>query len=88
MSEPVHGASAEKALRTQRTRVRLGIIGAARIAPIAMVRPAAEESEAEVTAVAAREIERARRFAAKHQIPTAYGSYAQLLADPTIDAVS
>jgi predicted dehydrogenase len=88
MSEPIHAASAEKALRhTQRARVRFGIIGAARIAPSAMVQPAAEEPEAEVTAVAAREIERARRFAAKHKIPTAYGSYAHLLADPSIDAV-
>ena len=52
-----------------------------------MVKPAAEESEAEVTAVAARDLERARRFAAKHKIPTAYGSYSQLLADPSIDAI-
>ena len=52
-----------------------------------MVKPAAEESEVEVTAVAARDLQRARQFAAKHRIPTAYGSYAQLLADPSIDAV-
>jgi predicted dehydrogenase len=69
------------------TRVRFGILGAARIAPFAMLKPAAEQSEAEVTAVAARDLERARRFAAKHKIPSAYGSYAQLLADPGIDAV-
>ena len=88
MSEAIHEASAEETLHhQQRARVRFGILGAARIAPMAMVRPAAEESEAEVTAVAAREIERARRFATKHRIPTAYGSYAQLLADPSIDAV-
>ena len=87
MSEPIHGASAEGLRHTQRARVRFGILGAARIAPIAMVNPAAEESEADVTAVAARDLERARRFAAKHKIPTAYGSYAQLLTDPSIDAV-
>jgi predicted dehydrogenase len=52
-----------------------------------MVRPAAEELEAEVTAVAAREIERAAGSPQKHKLPTAYGSYAQLLADPSIDAV-
>ena len=70
MSEPIQGANAEKALRhTQRARVRFGILGAARIAPIAMVKPAAEESEAEVTAVAAREIERARRFATNTESP-------------------
>jgi predicted dehydrogenase len=52
-----------------------------------MVKPAADESEVEVAAVAARDLERARQFAAKHKISTAYGSYAQLLADPRIDAV-
>jgi predicted dehydrogenase len=69
------------------TKIRFGILGAARIAPVAMVKPAAEEPEAEVTAIAARDLERARRFAAKHKISTAYGSYAQLIADPSIDAV-
>jgi predicted dehydrogenase len=55
--------------------------------PIALVKPAADEPEAEVTAIAARDLERARRFAAKHKISTAYGSYAQLLTDPNINAV-
>jgi predicted dehydrogenase len=87
VSEPTHKESAETTPRHTATRVRLGILGAARIAPIAMVKPAAEESEAEVTAIAARDLERARRFAAKHRISAAYGSYAQLLADPSIDAV-
>lgn len=87
VSEPTRQEKAEAAPRHTDTRVRFGILGAARIAPIAMVKPAAEESEAEVTAIAARDLERARRFAAKHKIPMAYGSYAQLLADPRIDAV-
>jgi predicted dehydrogenase len=87
-SEAIHGAGAESALpHTQRARVRIGILGAAKIAPVAMVKPAAKESEAEVTAVAARDLERARRFAARHKVPTSYGSYAQLLADQSIDAV-
>ena len=87
VSEPTHKAGAETATRHADTRVRVGILRAARIAPNAMVKPAAEESEAEVTAVAACDFERARRFAAKHKISKAYGSYAQLLADPSIDAV-
>ena len=40
-----------------------------------------------VVAVAARSLERAQEFADKHGIPTAYGSYDELLADPNIDAV-
>ena len=87
VTEPTHKAGAETATRHADTRVRIGILGAARIAPIAMVKPAADWSEAEVAAIAARDLERARRFAGKHKIPTAYGSYAQLLADPSIDAV-
>src|SRR4030095_4752127 len=87
-SEPTDAESAEKAPRyTDRTRVRIGILGAARIAPGAIVKPAAAEPEAEATAIAARDLERARKFAAKHNIATAYGSYSQLLADPSIDAV-
>jgi predicted dehydrogenase len=88
ISEPAHEESAEGAPgHTAGTRVRFGILGAARIAPVAIVKPAAEDPEAEVVAVAARDGERARRFAAKHRISTAYGSYAELLADPSIDAV-
>ena len=88
ISKPSHEESTEKVpSHTDGTRVRFGILGAARIAPIAMVKPAADWSEAEVAAIAARDLERARRFAGKHKIPTAYGSYAQLLADPSIDAV-
>ena len=40
-----------------------------------------------VVAVAARSLERAQEFADTHGIPTAYGSYEELLADETIDAV-
>ena len=88
MFDPIEGKSAEKSRRDlDRTRVRIGILGAARIAPRAMVKPGAGEPEAEVTAVAARDLERARRFAAKHKISAAYGSYTQLLADPSIDAI-
>jgi predicted dehydrogenase len=88
MSEPTHEAIGERAPRhRQRTKIRVGILGAASIAPIAMVKPAAAESEIEVTAVAARDLQRARQFTAKHEICTAYGSYSQLLADPSIDAV-
>jgi predicted dehydrogenase len=69
------------------TPLRLGILGAARIAPMALVRPATHVPEATVLAVAARDPERARRFAAKHGIPRVHASYEALLADPEIDAV-
>ncbi|KZM74561.1 Gfo/Idh/MocA family oxidoreductase [Nocardia terpenica] len=67
--------------------VRMGILGAARIAPAALVRPARDHPEVTVAAVAARDGERARKFASKHGIATVHDSYEALLADPAVDAV-
>jgi predicted dehydrogenase len=67
--------------------VRIGILGAARIAPAAVIKPARNIGGAEVRAVAARDRGRAERFASKHGIPMVHESYAALLADPEIDAV-
>ncbi|OBK48155.1 Gfo/Idh/MocA family protein [Mycobacterium sp. 1081908.1] len=67
--------------------IRIGILGAARIAPLAVVNPAKQHSQVEVAAVAARDSERARAFAAKHGIPRVHDSYDALIADPAIDAV-
>ena len=41
----------------------------------------------ELVAVAASRIERAREFASAHGVPTVYGDYRELLADPMIDVV-
>ena len=67
--------------------VRIGILGAARIAPGGIIKPARNNPEAEVRAVAARDRGRADAFATKHGIPTVHDSYAALLADPEIDAI-
>lgn len=67
--------------------VRIGILGAARIAPLALVKPARGRSDVVVAAVAARDTQRADQFAARHGIGTAYGSYDALIADPEVDAV-
>jgi len=67
--------------------VRIGILGAARIAPMALIKPAKANREVVVAAVGARDVARARQFAAKHGIATAYGSYDELIADPELDAV-
>jgi predicted dehydrogenase len=67
--------------------LRFGILGAARIAPMALVRPAREVAEAEVAAVAARDVAKARAFAAKHGIARVHESYDALLADPELDAI-
>jgi predicted dehydrogenase len=67
--------------------LRLGILGAARIAPSALVRPATRVDGVEVLAVAARDVTRAGRFAAKQRIPRVHSGYDALLADPEIEAV-
>lgn len=69
------------------TPLRIGILGAARIAPMALVRPARSVAGVEVSAVAARDEGRARAFATKHGIPQVHDSYAAMLADPEIDAI-
>ena len=66
---------------------RIGILGAARIAPTALIKPARRTGRAEVTAVAARDPERAAEFARKQGIPRVLDSYAALVEDPDIDAV-
>ena len=67
--------------------IRIGILGAARIAPRGIVTPANELLGAEVVAVAARDLERARNFASQHSIPLALGSYPELIARDDIDLV-
>src|SRR5262245_28213298 len=67
--------------------LRIGILGAARIAPRAILAPARATGLAAVTAIAARDPTRAHEFATRHQIPHVHASYADLIADPTIDAI-
>ncbi len=67
--------------------LRVGIIGAARVATYAMIAPAALHARVEVVAVSARDPARARAYAAKHDIPRVHDSYAALAADPQIDLV-
>jgi predicted dehydrogenase len=67
--------------------LRIGILGAARIAPLALINPAKGNSEVVVAAVAARDASRAEAFAAKHDIARIHDDYHKLIADPDLDAV-
>ncbi len=67
--------------------IRMGVLGAAKIVPDALVRPARQVAEVEVAAIAARDETRARAFAERHGIPRVLDSYAAVVADPDIDAV-
>ncbi|MCH2203195.1 MAG: Gfo/Idh/MocA family oxidoreductase [Fuerstiella sp.] len=67
--------------------IRIGILGAARITPGALIEPCADEERAEVHCVAARNRGRAEQFAAEHSIPVVHNDYNDVINDPTIDAV-
>jgi predicted dehydrogenase len=67
--------------------LRIGILGAAAIAPSALVKPAKANAEVVVAAVAARDRSRAQAFAAKHGIARVHDDYDALIADPDLDAI-
>ena len=69
--------------------VRLGILGAARIAPFAVLKHARDLDSIDVVAVAEKyhPEQYLRRYAKKHRIPQTYRSFHELLANPDIDAV-
>ncbi len=69
------------------TPLRIGVLGAAAIAPAALVKPARHTPGVVVAAVAARDPARAHAFATRHHIGRVHHDYAALLADPDIDAV-
>jgi predicted dehydrogenase len=67
--------------------LKIGILGAARIAPAALIKPARRTGKAEVIVVAARDPDKARKYADHEKIPRVADSYEALLADPELDAV-
>lgn len=67
--------------------LRIGALGAARITPMALLRPAKTVPEVQVVAMAARDRGRAEKFARKHGIATVHDSYDALIADPSLDAI-
>ncbi|GGD51670.1 Gfo/Idh/MocA family protein [Paenibacillus nasutitermitis] len=68
-------------------KLKWGVLGCAGIA-VGSVIPGIKKSETgEVAAIASRNLDKAQETAAKLDIPTAYGSYEELLADENIDAI-
>jgi predicted dehydrogenase len=55
--------------------LRFGILGAANIAPLALITPAQSHEDVVVLAVAARNRAKAEEYAKKHGIPKVHGSY-------------
>lgn len=67
--------------------VRIGILGAANIAPTAVIVPAKDHQDIEVVAVAARQRDRAEAFAAEHDIPQVLDDYQAVIDSPDVDVV-
>ncbi len=70
-----------------RTSLRVGILGAARIASNALIKPARAVADVQIVAVAARDKNKADAFARTHNIPRVFDSYNALVHDPDIDAI-
>ncbi|KAI1197085.1 hypothetical protein F5X97DRAFT_194717 [Nemania serpens] len=64
-----------------------GILGAANIAPAAIILPAQNHPDVIVQTVAARNPAKTKKYAKKHGIPQTAQSYEDILSDPTIDCV-
>ncbi len=69
------------------TPLRFGTLGAATITPMALLNPAKKLNEVSVVGIAARDPEKARRFAEHRTIPRVFDSYEALIEDPEIDAI-
>lgn len=72
---------------TDRPRLRLGALGAARITPNALVEPARGLGGTDLVAIAAREPARADAFASEHGFQRAEADYASLVDAPDIDLI-
>lgn len=92
MSQPTHASDAFagelKAInRVTLAIMRLGLLAAARITTRAVVEPAGLIDDVTLAAVGTRSLDRARECANEWDVPVAYGSYDELLADDSLDAV-
>lgn len=67
--------------------IRIGILGAAKIAPKALFPHVKRRDDCTIVAVAARDGARARAYAASHGIPEVVESYETLIARPDIDLI-
>lgn len=68
-------------------KIRWGVLGVAKIATTKVIPAMQLASNVEVAAIASRDLNKARAAAEQLGIPQAYGSYEELLKDPSIDAI-
>ena len=68
-------------------KIRWGVLGVAKIATVKVIPAMQRGTLTEIAAIASRDLARAENAARELGIPKAYGSYEDLIADPTIDAI-
>src|SRR5271169_5617666 len=71
----------------KRNKVRWGALGAASIATRKVIPGMQKGKWSEITAIASRDLQKAKQAARVLGIAKAYGSYEELLADPEIEAI-
>ena len=74
-------------MNSARIPIKIGILGAARIATRAIVYPA-QATEHVLYGVASRSRDRGEAFAKEHGVLNVFGSYQELIEDPEITAIS
>lgn len=67
--------------------INIGILGAANIAPKAIIHPAQDRDDCRVLAVTSRDMGKSKAYAKEHNIPEALGDYDALVSHPEIDLV-
>lgn len=67
--------------------IKIGLLGASKIAPKAIISPATERDDCIIRAVASRDPEKARAYAQTHNIPYIETSYEALIARDDIDLI-
>ena len=68
-------------------RITWGVLSTAKIGTQKVIPGMLNGKRGTIAAIASRDLETARAAAAKLNLPRAYGSYEELLADPSIDAI-
>ena len=69
------------------TQLRWGVLSTAAIGLHHVIPAMQQSSLTTIAAIASRDLAKARQAAAQLSIPMVYGSYEELIADPTIDAI-
>jgi predicted dehydrogenase len=68
-------------------KIRWGVLGVAKIATTKVIPAMQRAPNVEVAAIASRNLGKAQAAAEQLGIPQSYGSYEELLADPSVDAI-